>query len=564
MIFPLAEAASLTERMTLLVLEFAAILVVAKLAGELFERVLRQPAVLGELVAGIAIGPYALGGIDLPLLGHALFPAPGSGPLAPAAGATIPVSSELWALAQIAAIILLFVVGLETDFDMFLRYSFPGLLVGAGGVAGSFVLGDALTVAFGYAPNFMHPEALFMGAISVATSVGITARILSEKRALDSPEGTTILAGAVIDDVLGIIVLAIVAALAGRQAAAGAQATSPPAIDWAAVGHTAALAFGFWIVMTAFLAALSRPIARLIGAFPGHATGFGLALGLALLLAGIAETAGLAMIIGAYIVGLAISREPIARELIAGFATTSQLLVPVFFCVMGMTIDLRAIGGALLFGAVYTLTAVVGKVVGCGLPTYLVGFNTRGAIRVGLGMLPRGEVALIVAGAAISHDPPYVGPDVFGVAILMTVVTTLIAPPALVASFASPLSGLRRTRTAEGDVRRRRIIIEGLTPEGAALVRASIVEAFGRAGMKAHLVSAESEILEIVGEKTSVIVHAEKGSLVLDSTASARARVATIVEEGLRAARESISGARLSMVTLREGEPAAPSAIAPK
>src|SRR5207302_42875 len=132
-------------------------------------------------------------------------------------------------------VVLLFLAGLETDFRMFLRYSIAGLLVGLGGVLGSFLLGAWIAVAWGLAPSFLHPTALFLGAISVATSVGITARILAERRALDSPEGTTILAGAVIDDVLGILVLAIV----------GALASAGGAVDWGAVGRIAARAAGF-------------------------------------------------------------------------------------------------------------------------------------------------------------------------------------------------------------------------------------------------------------------------------------------------------------------------------
>ena len=167
--WPLPLAAAEEGRVILLALELGAILLVAKLAGELAARVFRQPAVLGELLSGVLIGHHALGGVAIPGVGAPLFPAP-------EAGAAIPVSPELWAIAQLGAVLLLFLIGLETDFRMFLRYSVPGLFVGLGGVGFAFALGDLSSVALGLAPAPMHPAALFLGTISVATSVGITAR----------------------------------------------------------------------------------------------------------------------------------------------------------------------------------------------------------------------------------------------------------------------------------------------------------------------------------------------------------------------------------------------------
>jgi Kef-type K+ transport system membrane component KefB len=533
-----AAAGGLAERTMLLALELAAILLVAKIAGEIFERALKLPAVLGELLAGMAIGPYALGGIPLPGLGGPLFP-----PEPP--GNPLPVSPELWAIAQIASIVLLFVVGLETDFRMFLRYSLPGLLVGMGGVVGAFFLGAWLAVAMGHAPSFMHPEALFLGTISVATSVGITARILSEKRTLDSPEGTTILAAAVIDDVLGIIVLAIVGGIAAAEAAAGGA----HAIDWAAIGAVAGRAVGFWLGATVLFALSARTIARGLGLFATPRTAPVLALGVALFAAGAAERAGLAMIIGAYIAGLALSKERIAKDLVDGLLPVYALLVPIFFCVMGMVVDFRASKEALGFGVIYTLAAIAGKIVGCGAPTFLVGFNLYGALRIGIGMLPRGEVALIIAGAAIAHDPPYIGQATFGVAILMTVVTTLLAPPLLVRSFARGGPGLRvqaekrptAERPTEGG-----LTIERLPGPALPLVRGAIVAAFEAEGFESAVVSTEPEIFRIVKGEAVIDVHAEDTRLVVDWTAAPADRVREIVAAGLARAREGLARAEIA------------------
>ena len=193
----------MSHLMTTLVLQLAVIILAARIFGILFDRYLKQPRVLGELVAGMIIGPYALGSLPIPGLGQSLFPALDS---------VMPVTPELYGLAVVASIVLLFLAGLETDLATFLKFSHIGSAVGLGGVILSFVLGDLIAVLIlPGVDSFMSPTALFLGTLSTATSVGITARILSEKQKLSSPEGVTILAGAVLDDVLGIILLAVVA-----------------------------------------------------------------------------------------------------------------------------------------------------------------------------------------------------------------------------------------------------------------------------------------------------------------------------------------------------------------
>ncbi|MFN2351232.1 MAG: cation:proton antiporter, partial [Kiritimatiellia bacterium] len=189
--------------MLMLMLQLSVILIGSRLGGLLVSRYLRQPRVFGELLAGMLIGPYALGAFSLPLLNTPLFPVNPDAPL--------PISPELYGLATLASIILLFMVGLETDLNRFMRYSVTGTLVGLGGVLLSFCLGCLVTVLFmPEVSSLMDPVALFMGTLSTATSVGITARILSERHKTSSPEGVTILAGAVFDDVLCIILLAVV------------------------------------------------------------------------------------------------------------------------------------------------------------------------------------------------------------------------------------------------------------------------------------------------------------------------------------------------------------------
>lgn len=404
---------SITAAVAHLVAQLGVILLAAKLGAEFAARVLKQPAVLGELAAGVLIGPHALGGIPLPILG-VLFEAPGAGP--------IPVSTELFALAQIASVVLLFLVGLETDLRQFLRFGPAASAVALGGVLLPFAFGDAAMVLMGFAPSFDHPGALFMGAILTATSVGITARVLADIGKLDTAEGVTILAGAVVDDVLGILALAV---------AVGVGTTGT--VSLLDVGAVGAKAIAFWLALTVLALLLAGQVSRLFLSFRTDGAVIALALGTAFLAAFLAESFGLALIIGAYSVGLALSQTPLGRNLEESLRSVYHALVPVFFVVMGMLVDVSAMGHAVTFGVVITVLAIIGKLLGAAVPALAVGFTPQGALRIGLGMLPRGEVALIVAGVGMASG--IIGSDVFGVAILMTVVTTVLAPIFLVPAF---------------------------------------------------------------------------------------------------------------------------------
>jgi Kef-type K+ transport system membrane component KefB len=409
-----------TAKILITVLQLALILAVAKVGGWFFE-MMKIPGVLGELAGGILIGPYLLGTI-LQVYVHGqwlpLFPAP--------LGLTDwPLSDVLWTIAVIASIVLLFVTGLHTDLKQFLANLGPASVCALGGVILPYVLGAWTVTKFVQGATFFSPEAMFMGAIMVATSVGITARVLSDIRRLDTPEGVTILGAAVVDDVLGILVLAIVLGIV-KSGRAGT------AIDTAGILITTGKALGVWIGITAIVLGLAPLLERLIEGVKYAGARVGLALALAFLGAGIAEMFGLAFIIGAYSVGLGLSRTKMAHKLREDLVSVNDFIVPVFFAAMGMLVNFAAMKQALLFGAAITGWAVLGKIIGCGLPA-LGWFNFRGAARIGVGMLPRGEVALIVAGVGLAER--LIGQDIFGVSIMMTLITTVIAPIGLVPLF---------------------------------------------------------------------------------------------------------------------------------
>ena len=417
-----------------LVLQLAVILIAAKLSGEICERFLKIPPVLGELGAGILIGPFALGGVDIPGLGP-LFEdlhSAASG----TEGFTLPISESLWSIAQIGAIILLFTAGLETNLRQFVRYAGPASIVAVGGSVVPFILGAAVTVAFGYADGFSDPKALFVGAIFTATSIGISVRVLGDLRRLDTAEGVTILAAAVLDDVLGILILTVVLAIA-VEGEFSASST----------GLIALKTIGFWVALTGLGVLLSKRISALFGRFRVSGAAMGLALGLAFLASALAEMFGLAMIIGAFSIGLALSGTDLAHRLEEPLRGVYAALIPVFFVVMGMLVDVTALGGVWQFGIAATALAIIGKVVGSGVPALFTGFNLFGAWRIGIGMLPRGEVALIMAGIGVGAG--LIRQELFGVAIIVTVVTTMLAPLVLARSFPEGVSGLRSREGTE-------------------------------------------------------------------------------------------------------------------
>ena len=414
------------------VAQLAMILVAAKLGGEAAERFLRVPAVIGELSVGILIGPFALGGIDLPVVGPLFYYASGDS----GHQLAVPISEVLQSTAEVGAIVLLFMAGLETDLRQFLRYSGPASLVALGGVVLPFTLGAGATVLFGYADGFGDIRALFMGAVCTATSIGITVRVLGDLRRLDTPEGVTTLAAAVLDDVLGIIVLTIVVGIGASGANGQMSAQS--------IGLVAVRTLGFWIVLTVAGVLLSRHISTLISRFNVSGAAVALALALAFGAAVLAEVAGLAMIIGAFSIGLALSGTDLAQRLETPLNGVYAFLVPIFFVVTGMMVDVNELGGVWQFGIVLTLLATVGKVFGSGLPALAVDFNRRGATRIGFGMLPRGEVALIMASIGITEG--LIGNSLFGVTIMMTLVTTIVAPIVLSQLFKNERPG---TRSAE-------------------------------------------------------------------------------------------------------------------
>ncbi|MFW6145897.1 MAG: PTS sugar transporter subunit IIA [Planctomycetota bacterium] len=529
----------MTGRMMTLVLQVGVILFVAKLGSRLFEK-LGLPGALGELTAGIVIGPYALGGLGFYGFPDGLFAAVGGTALSP----------ELQGLAAIAAIVLLFEAGLETDLKLLMRYAVIGGIVGLGGMVASFFVGAAAvklfaTAVVGEPVSLFAPPCLFLGAVTTATSVGITARVLSQKRKLDSAEGVTIISAAVIDDVLGIILLAMVMSLVTASKAGG--------VDWAHLGIVGGKAVGVWLGATILGLAASRRISLLLKWFGERNSIAVMALGLALILAGLFEEAGLAMIIGAYVMGLSLSTSDLRHVIAEKLSPIDTLLVPLFFCTAGMRIDLRVLGNpaVLGFGVAYAFGALASKVVGCGLPALLVRFNLRGAARIGFGMAPRCEVALIIAGVGLAAD--IISPAIFAGVILMVVVNTVVAPPALVGLLRSKARGTRGS--VEVAPPEREMTFEFPTMEMAEFFVAKLVPVFEAEGFFVHQISREHGLFQLRKDDSVIDLAHQGATLRFSCRQSDSPLIQAAMYEGLAALERSVQALRkpLDAKTIRTG-----------
>ncbi|EKP94510.1 cation:proton antiporter [Thermaerobacter subterraneus] len=407
----------------------ALVITAAKGAGALSKR-LGQPAVFGELLAGILLGPTLLDILHWPLFSDPQY-----------------LEHLVGDLAELGVIFLMFLAGLETDLQEMRKVGAAAFSGAAGGVALPFLSGTALGLAFGF-PVY---ESIFIGTILTATSVSITAQTLLELGRLRSREGTTVLGAAVIDDVMGIVILSVVVALhqAGMaaapladQAAAAAGPEGPAAGAGGAGLATVALIL---LRMAAFFAAALAAgrwvlpwLLRQAGRWPGTEPQFAMALVSGLLLAVAAEElGGVAAITGSYMAGVMLALVPELKQAVEERLAILAygFFVPIFFVNIGLEADLvqsvAASGPGFL--VLILVAAVLGKIVGSGLGVRPFGFGWMEALRVGIGMVSRGEVALIVAGIGLQEG--VISQAVFSVMVVMTLFTTLLTPILLRWSF---------------------------------------------------------------------------------------------------------------------------------
>ena len=368
------------------------IIIVARLAAELAERI-KIPAVLGEIIAGIIIGPSALGLID---------------PIK-----NLDVANMVLLLGEIGVILLLFQVGLEMDLGEMAKVGKPALLVALIGVLVPFAAGFGVARAFGESGEI----SLFIGAALTATSVGITARVLGDLRALALRESRIVLGAAVADDVLGLIILTVVV-----------KVVTEGSISASVVLETIGLALGF-LVITGLLAiyVIPKAFTRIDRVAKSSTTIVAVSFALMLAFSLLANQAKLAFIIGAFMAGLAVGRSQQHERIAEGLNPLGHIFIPVFFASIGINADLDAMfqPSVLALATVLTVVAIIGKLVA----GFGIGRSPGDKLLIGIGMIPRGEVGLIFASIGLSKG--ILDDELYGALLLMVLVTTLITPPLL-------------------------------------------------------------------------------------------------------------------------------------
>ncbi|MEW6207671.1 MAG: cation:proton antiporter [Acidobacteriota bacterium] len=399
---PLVLSASSGEHARILIALFI-ILVAAKLMAELFER-LRQPAVVGEIIAGIIIGPSVLGLIHLTSVADGT--------------SSTTEATVIGAMAEIGVIFLLFTVGLETRPSDIFKVGGTATLVAVMGAALPFLAGWGLLSLW---PGHSWIEAIFMGAAMVATSVGITARVLSGMGLISAQASRIILAAAVIDDVIGLLVLAVVSSLAAGG------------VDYLQIAFTAAMALCFTVLMILVGSRAVNAIRHPIAALRINHSLFMFSLVLCFGLAAVTNLIGIAGIIGAFLAGVMLSEATDNTELHHQAQSLTEFTTPFFLVNIGLQLKLSIFLSSqiVILSLVVTLLAVLTKLAGCAIPVLKAG--RRRAIQVGVGMVPRGEVGIVVAQLGLAMHA--VGDSVYAVVLVMAVATTLIAPPLIKLAF---------------------------------------------------------------------------------------------------------------------------------
>jgi Kef-type K+ transport system membrane component KefB len=407
------------------------ILIAAKIGGDLALR-MKQPEVLGELVVGVILGNLVLLGFD--------------------AFSFLKSDEYLEVLSELGVILLLFEVGLETSVREMMKVGLSSLIAAILGVVVPFVLGILCS-------QFFMPDAhflvhVFVGATLTATSVGITARVLKDMGKIKTDEGKIILGAAVIDDVLGLLVLAVVTGIISATNSGQTMAVG-------GIVMIVVTAVGFLLGALVVGAFVSPLLFRFATTLRSHGILLSVSLSICFGLAYLASLVKLAPIVGAFTAGLILepvhykelSQRSSDKEIDELIAPIAALLVPIFFVSMGAKVDLRvfALDGVLTYAFALTIVAIIGKQI-CSLGVVGKGIDR---LSVGLGMIPRGEVGLIFAGIGAGltlNGQPVIDPSTFAAVIIMVVVTTMVTPPAIKWRFAK-LDAAKGTGVAEAKVK---------------------------------------------------------------------------------------------------------------
>lgn len=418
---------STTHEITRLLMALGVVVLAAKAGGAIAKR-LRLPELLGEVSAGLALGPYALGSVAVPAFPEGLVPL---------AEGTFPISLQLYGFAAVGAVVHVLAVGLESDSGIFAQAGRRGLPVAIGSSILSLVVGAAVPLLFFGLQGFDR-RVIFFAALSVSTSLGVQARILHEHNKMTTPEGVAIVSSSLMQDGFAIVFLAIALAVGGIELGRDADASF-----LATVLPVTLLALGILIGGGALVYLAAPRLARVFSTRLSSNLFAVLVVGLTLFVSALFEAFGVAAIIGAYIIGIAFARTDMGDVLAEKTQPISEFFVPILYVVMGMLVDWRVLfePRILLPGVGFALVSATAKIVGSGVPAIASGFNRLGALRVGLGTVCRGEVALIIASVGLALGD--FSAEIFQIMVVMIVVSVALGAPALALSFRISGSGTR-------------------------------------------------------------------------------------------------------------------------
>ncbi len=362
-----------------------AILLAAAFAGGLLVRRFGYPMALGELLIGIVIGPFAFGFVR---------------------------QTEMVSMfAELGAIILLFYIGLETEMDMLKKYFLPSIMVAISGAILPLILGYYGGILIG----FSWQESLFLGTVLTATSLGITVRMLTDMKKLHTPFGMVILGAGIIDDVIAVVMLTIVLDILAGQ------------LDFGSIGMILFEVVAFFSVI---LVVGTRVLTKVLDSTRITIENLLIILlSLCFLVAYLASEAGLSTIIGAFAIGVSLSGLKRIHTVLQKGKSLYIFFVPIFFISIGMLIDINLFTNNIIPALFITVIAMAGKIGGCGIAALITGSSRKNALRIGIGMSPRGEMGLIIAGIGLASGT--IGGDIFTISIIAVVFTTLIGMPAL-------------------------------------------------------------------------------------------------------------------------------------
>jgi Kef-type K+ transport system membrane component KefB len=406
------EVAGSSASLIHIIISLAVLLFAAKLFAELFHRI-KMPVVLGELLAGIIVGPFALGGLPI-FNGEPL----------------VILDETVKHIGEIAAIVILFIAGLEITPREFLRGGAASFTVGSLGVVVPFFVGYYVFLTFGLDAI----ESMLIATALTATSIAITIQVLTELGKMQTKEARLILGAAIVDDILAIAALSVVITMVQTGD------TSPAIMDITflilkILGLFAVLLVGSVLIIPRVLH-IER-LWRSEGSMEGVATAafFGAA--------GLAAFVGLSPIVGSFSVGMAVASTRVIKQVEEYVSKLRIIFAPLFFAIIGAQVDLRGVNIEVLYlSGIIIAIAVVTKLAGCGLPALIFLKNKGRAMKVGIGMVSRGEVGLIVAGVGVSSGA--LSADIYTTVIIMIALTTIITPIWLKTAYQKEENGTSR------------------------------------------------------------------------------------------------------------------------